>query len=32
MGKYFIISGFPTNKIKGAQIDKDAKVSCTQAK
>jgi len=32
MGKYFIISGFPTNKIKGAQIDKDAKAGCTQAK
>ncbi len=32
MGKYFIISGFPSHKPKGAQADKDAKVACTQGK
>jgi hypothetical protein len=32
MGKYFVVSGFPMLKTKGAQIDNQAKAACTQAK
>jgi hypothetical protein len=31
-GKYFVIGGFPVQKVKGAQIDKEAKATCSQAK
>jgi hypothetical protein len=31
MGKYFVISGFPTYKPKSGQFDKDAKAACAQA-
>jgi hypothetical protein len=32
MGKYMVISGFPVQKTKTAQVDKDKKVGCTQSK